>query len=64
MGRKKAEGEEKENREGRRDWERGRGRRSEREGRRGQRGVLSAQHPKLTCSIYCQYLKYDATQAN
>ena len=25
-------------------------------------GVLSAQHPKLTCSMYCLYLKYDASQ--
>ena len=25
-------------------------------------GVLSVQHPKLTCSMYCHYLKYDASQ--
>ena len=25
-------------------------------------GVLSAQHSKLTCSMYCHYLKYDASQ--
>ena len=34
----------------------------EKEGKRGKREVLSAQHPKLTCSIYCHYLKYDASQ--
>ena len=27
-------------------------------------GVLSAQHSKLTCSMYCQYLKYDASQGS
>ena len=38
----------------------GRGRRSER--REGRRGGLSAQHLKLTYSMYCQYLKYNASQ--
>ena len=48
---------EEEKEEGRKEREGGAGVKGEKEG-----GVLSAQHSKLNCSMYCQYLKYDASQ--
>ena len=40
----------------------GGGKRRRRRSERGGGEVLSAQHSKLTCSMYCQYLKYDTSQ--
>ena len=47
---------EEEKEEGRKEREGGAGVKGEKE------GVLSAQHSKLNCSMYCQNLKYDASQ--
>ena len=65
MGRQEVEGERSrrgERWEGRKRCGREEGHRKG-EGRRGKRGVLYISTAScLTCSMYCQYLKYDASQ--